>query len=123
MMAPKKIDAYLRVSRVGERAGVDSYSSPDVQREAIVRWATYKQVDIAAEHLDEDESGGTQERPGLERAIARAIAGETDGIIAYDISRFSRFTEGGLRDLRRLQDSRSSSSRPRTSTRRPPTAR
>ncbi|MEA2378747.1 MAG: site-specific recombinase [Thermoleophilaceae bacterium] len=104
MMAAKTMDAYLRVSRVGERAGAESYGSPEDQREAIRRWAEYKGVEIVREHLDEDESGGSQERPGLEAAIARALAGETDGIVAYDISRFSRFTEGGLRDLRRLQE-------------------
>jgi DNA invertase Pin-like site-specific DNA recombinase len=102
---PRKIDAYLRVSRVGERAGSDSYGSPDDQRQAIERWATYQDVQIAKEWLDEDESGGTQERPSLERAIVRALAGKTDGIVCYDISRFSRFTEGGLRDLRRLKES------------------
>jgi DNA invertase Pin-like site-specific DNA recombinase len=32
------------------------------------------------------------------------VAGETDGIAAYAISRFSRFTDGGLRDLRRLHE-------------------
>jgi DNA invertase Pin-like site-specific DNA recombinase len=104
MNPPKRIDAYLRVSRVGERAGSESYGSPDNQRAAIQRWAEYKQAEIVTEHLDEDESGGTQERPGLEAAIARALAGQTDGIVCYDISRFSRFTEGGLRDLRRLEE-------------------
>ena len=104
MNPPKRIDSYIRVSRVGERGGTDSYGSPKDQRAAIERWAEYKGVQIVAEHLDEDESGGSQERPGLEAAIARALAGETDGIVCYDISRFSRFTEGGLRDLRRLEE-------------------
>ena len=36
---PRKIDAYLRVSRVGERAGSDSYGSPDDQRQAIAWYA------------------------------------------------------------------------------------
>jgi DNA invertase Pin-like site-specific DNA recombinase len=99
------MDAYLRVSRVGERAGAESYGSPDDQRDAIKRWADYQGVTIVQEHLDEDESGGSQERPGLEAAVSRALAGDTDGIVCYDISRFSRFTEGGLRDLRRLKES------------------
>ncbi|HEV2874709.1 MAG TPA: recombinase family protein [Thermoleophilaceae bacterium] len=101
----KPLGAYIRVSRVAGREG-DSYQSPDQQRDAISRWAEYQtpRVELAEEHLDEDESGGTQERPGLEAAIRRALAGETGGIVAMNISRFSRFTEGGLRDLRRLED-------------------
>jgi DNA invertase Pin-like site-specific DNA recombinase len=35
----------------------------------------------------------------------RAVAGETAGIDSWKIDRFSRFTEKGLRDLRRLEDS------------------
>jgi site-specific DNA recombinase len=61
-------------------------------------------VEIARWHTDEDESGGTHERPGLEAATGRALAGESGGIVAMNISRFSRFTEGGLRDLRRLEE-------------------
>jgi DNA invertase Pin-like site-specific DNA recombinase len=100
----RPMDGYIRVSRVGERAGDESYISPSVQREAIERWAAYKGVDIAVWHTDEDQSGGTQDRPGLRAAIERALAGETGGIVARDLTRFSRFTEGGLRDLRRLEE-------------------
>ena len=32
------------------------------------------------------------------------MGGETDGIVSWKIDRFSRYTEGGLRDLRRLQE-------------------
>ena len=53
---------------------------------------------------DEDECGGTQDRPGLDRARDRALNGETGGIVSWKIDRFSRFTEGGLRDLRLLED-------------------
>src|SRR5262245_57707927 len=35
---PKRMDGYVRVSRVGGREG-PGYMSPDVQREAIERWA------------------------------------------------------------------------------------
>lgn len=61
-------------------------------------------MQIAAWHVDEDESGGTQDRPGLNAAVARALAGDTGGIVSWKIDRFSRFTEGGLADLRRLED-------------------
>lgn len=100
---PKRMDGYVRVSRVAGRDG-DSYISPTVQREAIERWAGYKGVTIAAWHVDEDWSGGTHERPGLEAAVERAVSGEVDGIVSWKIDRFSRYTEGGLRDLRRLEE-------------------
>ena len=49
--------------------------------------------------------GGTHERPGLERAIELAtVTGETGGIVSWKIDRFSRYTEVGLRDLRRLEE-------------------
>lgn len=97
------MDGYVRVSRVAGREG-DSYISPTVQREAIAKWASYKGVMIAAWHVDEDWSGGTHERPGLEAAVERAVSGEVDGIVSWKIDRFSRYTEGGLRDLRRLEE-------------------
>src|SRR5215211_3892366 len=100
----RPLDAYVRVSAVGERGGDESYGSPVVQEEAARRWAAYKQEHIAKVWVDEDQSGGTQDRPGLVAAIDRALAGETGGIVAYNISRFSRFTEGGLADLRRLRE-------------------
>jgi DNA invertase Pin-like site-specific DNA recombinase len=100
---PKTMDGYVRVSRRLGREG-PGYISPRVQREAIERWAEYKGVTIAEWHVDEDETGGTQDRPGLVAAVERAVNGETGGIVSWRIDRFSRYTEGGLRDLRRLQD-------------------
>ena len=97
------MDGYIRVSRRLGREG-PGYISPDVQREAIERWAAYKDVEVDEWHVDEDWSGGTHERPGLERAIERATASETGGIVSWKIDRFSRYTEGGLRDLRRLEE-------------------
>jgi hypothetical protein len=44
--------------------------SPTVQQEAIARWAAYRGVEIAAWHVDEDESGGTQDWPGLQLPCA-----------------------------------------------------
>jgi DNA invertase Pin-like site-specific DNA recombinase len=100
----KPMDGVVRVSRVAERGGDDSYGSPAIQRDAMERWATYQEVELAKVFIDEDESGGTQDRPGLVAAIERALSGQTAGIVVYNVSRFSRFTEGGLRDLRRLEE-------------------
>jgi DNA invertase Pin-like site-specific DNA recombinase len=96
------MDGYIRVSRVAGRSG-DSYISPSVQRDSIARWAEYKNVQIAAWHVDEDQSGGSHTRPGLEQAVQRALDGQTGGIVCARIDRFSRRTELGLKDLRRLE--------------------
>src|SRR5829696_1628480 len=100
----RPMDAYVRVSAVGERGGDESYGSPTIQREAIERWLEYQRVPLGRVLIDEDESGGTQDRPGLNEAIERALTGQTAGFAVYNISRFSRFTEGGLADLRRLEE-------------------
>jgi len=97
------MDGYVRVSRVQGREG-ESYISPKIQEEAIRKWASYKGVEIAMVHVDEDWSGGTHDRPGLNLAIQRALDGETRGIVAWKIDRFSRNSEQGIRDLRRLKE-------------------
>jgi DNA invertase Pin-like site-specific DNA recombinase len=100
---PQIMDGYIRVSRVQGREG-EGYISPTVQREAIQRWAEYKDIEIGEWLIDEDHSGGTHNRPALKQGIERALAGETAGMVSWKIDRFSRTTEGGLRDLRRLQE-------------------
>ena len=47
---------------------------------------------------------GKADRPELTRGIDRALSGETSGIVSHKIDRFSRATEQGLGDLRRLRD-------------------
>jgi DNA invertase Pin-like site-specific DNA recombinase len=105
MMArnPQTMDGYIRVSRRMGRKG-PGYITKSIQREAIERWAEYRGVEILEWHVDEDESGGTHDRPGLDVARDRALNGESGGIVSWKIDRFSRFTEGGLRDLRLLED-------------------
>jgi Resolvase, N terminal domain. len=85
MPTPKRFDGYIRVGRKGP-----GYISPTVQREAIARWAEYRGVEIAAWHVDEDESGGTQDWPGLREAIRRIESGETEGIACWRLNRFAR---------------------------------
>jgi len=101
----KPMDAYVRVSAVGERGGDPAYGSPQIQRDAIAWWANGRNVKLARTFIEEDETAGEREapRPKLEEAIQRALAGTTDGIAFYNISRFSRFTEQGLADARRLR--------------------
>jgi DNA invertase Pin-like site-specific DNA recombinase len=96
------MDGYIRVSRRLGREG-PGYISPDVQRDAIQRWADYRGVTVAAWHFDEDESGGTQARPGLRAAMARVEAGETDGIACWRLNRFARNVAGAIGDVKRVQ--------------------
>jgi hypothetical protein len=88
MPKPERFDGYIRVSRRMGRKG-PGYISPTVQREAIARWAEYRGVEIAAWHVDEDESGGTQDRPGLREAIQRIESGKTQGIACWRLNRFA----------------------------------
>ncbi len=102
MATPKRFDGYIRVSRRMGRKG-PGYISPAVQKEAIARWAEYRGVEIAAWHVDEDESGGTQDRPGLRLAIERIQGGETEGIACWRLNRFARNVAGAIEDVKRIQ--------------------
>jgi site-specific DNA recombinase len=99
---PKVMDGYIRVSRRMGREG-PGYISKTVQREAIQRWADYKGVTIARWHEDEDESGGTQNRPGMVEAMRRVEAGETDGIACWRLNRFARNVSEALQDVERVK--------------------
>jgi site-specific DNA recombinase len=97
-----KLDAYIRVSRVGGREG-DSFISPDVQREKIERFATARGFEIARAFTDLDESGGKLSRPGFDEAIARVEAGESGGMVVAKLDRFARSLVGGLQAIERIQ--------------------
>jgi Resolvase, N terminal domain len=73
----RKLDGYVRVSRVGRREG-DSFVSPQLQRDRIEVAARNAGAEIVEWHEDLDESGGNAERPGF-GASPRAGRGEADG--------------------------------------------
>jgi len=100
---PRTMDGYIRVSRRMGRDG-PGYISPTVQREAIQRWADYRDIRIAEWQVDEDESGGTQDRPGLRRIMERIRAGETDGIACWRLNRFARNVAGAVADVEIIQN-------------------
>jgi DNA invertase Pin-like site-specific DNA recombinase len=79
------------------------YISPDVQREAIERWAAYRGVTIAEWHVDEDQSGGTQNRPGLREAMRRIEAGDTGGLACWRLNRFARNVAAAIGDVQTIQ--------------------
>src|SRR5881392_2369155 len=56
LVLKQRVDGYVRVSRIGGRAG-DGYISPEVQREQISAFAGLMGVEIDAWHDDQDYSG------------------------------------------------------------------
>jgi DNA invertase Pin-like site-specific DNA recombinase len=98
-----RLDGYIRVSRVGGRAG-PSFISPRLQREQIAAWARFKEVEIAEFHTDLDKSGARMDRPGLLAAIARAESGESDGIVVAKLDRLGRSLTGALEVIKALDD-------------------
>jgi hypothetical protein len=56
-----KLDAYIRVSRVGGRSG-ESFISPGVQREQIEGWAKAHAALVTWHEPELDASGGTTAR-------------------------------------------------------------
>lgn len=98
-----KLEGYVRVSRVGGRAG-DGYISPSVQRDSIEAYATEIGGEIVEWHTDEDFSGGTTNRPGFQAALTRIHAGHSDGIVVMRIDRFARSVADGATIVRDLTD-------------------
>jgi site-specific DNA recombinase len=98
-----RLDAYVRVSRVGGRAG-EGYIAPGVQREAIEGYAGDLGGEIVAWHDDQDYSGGNIERPGFQQVLERLRAGETDGIVVMRIDRFARSVADGAAIVRDIID-------------------
>lgn len=86
------MDAYIRVSKKGDRDG-EAYMSPALQEGSIRRWARAEQIEVGKVIKDEDVSGGTAVADrGLEELIQRAEEGASAGVIVKDMSRFARET-------------------------------
>ena len=88
---PRRLDGYIRVSRVGARdVESEGYITEAVQRDKIETWAKLRGVEISHWHVDRDQSGSKLTRPGFDAAMARIKAGKTDGIVVAAIDRLSR---------------------------------
>ncbi|HEX2015334.1 MAG TPA: recombinase family protein [Solirubrobacteraceae bacterium] len=98
-----RLDAYVRVSRVGGRSG-DSFISPELQREEIERWATARRASIVWHEPELDVSGGSMDRPIFGEIMARVAAGESDGIVVAKLDRFARSLVGALATVRELEE-------------------
>jgi DNA invertase Pin-like site-specific DNA recombinase len=98
------LDAYIRVSQVGDREG-ERFISPTVQREQIEGWIrNHDQVHLGELFEELNESGGRSDRPDLLCALERVEAGESEGVIVAKIDRFGRRVIDGLRAIKRIEE-------------------
>ena len=98
---------YVRVSEVGEREG-ESFGSPQEQEMAARHWAEAHEAEVyfhEEDCTDLDVSGATDasERK-LGGLVERCEAGEFEGIVFYNLERFSRDKLSGGVALLRLKD-------------------
>jgi DNA invertase Pin-like site-specific DNA recombinase len=83
-------DGYIRVSDVAGRNG-SSLISPTVQRETIERLALAKGLQLAEVVEELDVSGGKPiEERELGRLVRKVEQRESEGIVVWKLSRFSR---------------------------------
>jgi DNA invertase Pin-like site-specific DNA recombinase len=101
--APKdlRLIGYVRVSRVGGRAG-DSFISPAQQRDRITAWAAAYGHQLVDVHEELDESGARVDRPKLLAAIKAIEDGQADGIVVAKLDRFGRSLVDGLQLIDRI---------------------
>lgn len=98
-----KMDGYIRVSRVQGREG-ESYISPSVQEAKIRGWAELHDVELGIVLQEEDVSGSKRpDERELEQLLQRCERGESTGIIAYRLDRFSRSARDTLEAVARLE--------------------
>lgn len=87
------VDVYVRVSRVGGR---EHMISPEEQERDARAFAERRGLRVGQVFTDLDRSGGTLERPELQKALARVEAGQSGGIVVAYLSRLTRETSQGL---------------------------
>lgn len=97
-----RLDGYIRVSSVAGRSG-DTFISPDVQREKIQGWARLHGHQVGEILVELDESGGSMDRPLMQKALERVDGGQSAGIIVAKLDRFGRTLAGALEAIRRLE--------------------
>lgn len=94
---------YRRVSAVMGREDV-RFMSPDLQWQAIERARSVAGPSLlVADEIDLDVSGGSMDRPGLNRLFDLARKGEISRLWVYDLSRWARITTEGLAELERIE--------------------
>lgn len=97
-----RLIGYIRVSRVGGRAG-DSFISPQQQRDRIEAHARAHSHTVIDWREDLDVSGAKMERIGLEEAITAIEVGAADGLAVAKLDRFARSVSGAAKTLARIE--------------------
>jgi DNA invertase Pin-like site-specific DNA recombinase len=92
---------YRRVSRVGGRD--ETLISPQLQEQAIRRWAEGAGHEIEMLPPELDASGGDDSRPVLLGAIEQIERGEADGLAVWKFDRFTRSLRHSLEMLERIE--------------------
>ena len=96
------LDAYIRVSKVGQRKG-ENFISPSVQLEQIERWIRAHGHRLGNVFEELDQSGARSDRPLLMEALERIESGESQGIVVAKLDRFGRSVVDGLRAIKRIE--------------------
>jgi site-specific DNA recombinase len=97
-----KLDAYIRVSKVGGRSG-DSFISPDVQRGRIETWAKTHGAVLTWHEPELDSSGGSMRRPVFDEIMGRIRTGQSNGVVVAKLDRFARTLVGALGTLEEFE--------------------
>jgi site-specific DNA recombinase len=98
-------DGYVRVSSTKGRNG-ERFISPDVQRDTVERLAAAKGVTLGEIVEDLDVSGGKRVADReLGRLVERIENGESDGLIVWKVSRFSRSLLDAVTTATRIKES------------------
>ncbi len=103
MAAPRTVDGYVRVSRVGGREG-ESFISPEVQRKKIEAWAGLHEVEVVQWWEELDQSGAKRDAADVSGGVARCERGETGGIVVARLDRFARSAVDALESIKRLNE-------------------
>lgn len=100
-----KTNCYL-YTRVSTAMQVDGYSL-DAQRDKLVKYAEFQEMNIVGEYTDEGKSGKSIEgRPEFQRMLADIEAGtdRVSYVLVFKLSRFGRNAADVLSSLQRMQD-------------------
>ncbi|MBS1941751.1 MAG: recombinase family protein [Bacteroidetes bacterium] len=89
---------YTRVSTVGQ---AEEGVSLAAQEQRIRQWSEVQGFTLVSIHEDAGLSGRTDERPGLQAALAECKKG--DALIVYSLTRLARSTRDTLNILARLE--------------------
>jgi site-specific DNA recombinase len=94
------LDGYIRVSDESSK----NFVTAGAQRDDIEAFCALHGHHIAAWHDDLDEPGNKAPRPGLEQALARIEASETDGIVVAKLDRIAPSMAAAAAAIRRVDD-------------------